>query len=73
MRNRYTGRRDAMGYRSPALRPACRNCLHAVEVPGRERRTPLDALDCRKGAFLVAPLGICDHHAPAEAARAIGD
>ncbi len=62
-RERIMQRQHAQGYLSPALRPGCRNCVHAAEPPDQLRRLG-DPMECRLGRFLVSPGGVCDHHAP---------
>lgn len=63
-RDRYSMSKLAQGYTGPEGRPGCRDCAHAAEVAGRERRSAWDPMDCRLGAFLVHPWGICDRHQP---------
>ena len=63
--DRYTQRKAAQGYRSPAARDGCRNCRHrsATALAFDDGRGT--AYDCQLGHFLVSPFGICDRHTPA--------
>lgn len=52
-------RKADQGYIPPDGRRACRTCIHGAKIPGRARRTADELMRCRRGDFLVAPMGIC--------------